>query len=319
MQVARRIPLFAMARLLAGLFVVVAVPAAAQFPLASLERACDRIGGRLASVEADFCKRSGLIIGDIASHQGFPLMYRDYVPGRSRRTPYRVLLIGGVHGDELSSVSIVFQWMKKLEAERLQPFHWRVIPAGNPDGLLERPSSRTNRRGVDLNRNFPTPDWDTHAIDYWERVTGRDRRRNPGEHAMSEPETRWLVQEIESFRPDAIVAVQAPFGILDFDGPLHPPQRFGYLRLQALGVYPGSLGNYAGVTRGLPTITLELPHAGIMPTAAQSQRVWADMLRWLERNLPTAESPLFRRLHRESLDLSEEIFPRLSIGIQADK
>jgi hypothetical protein len=33
-----------------------------------------------------------------------------------------------------------------------------------------------------------------------------------------------------------------------------------------------------------------------MPTADQSQRVWADMLTWLEANLPKAEPPLFRRL-----------------------
>lgn len=302
---------------MAGLFVLVGVPALAQFPLASLDQACDRIGGRLASVDAEACKRAGLQMGESASLRGFPLLYRDYIPGRSRRTPYRVMLIGGIHGDELSSVSIVFQWMQKLENERLQPFHWRVIPASNPDGLLLRPASRTNARGVDLNRNFPTPDWEADAIDYWERVTRRDRRRNPGTHAMSEPETRWLVKQIEAFDPDAIVAVHAPFGILDFDGPLHPPQRFGYLRLQPLGIYPGSLGNYSGVTRGLPTITLELPHAGIMPTGAQSQRVWADMLSWLEKHLPTADSPLFRRLDQQAWDLSEEIAPRL--GFELDQ
>lgn len=297
---------------MAGLFVALAsCPAWAQFPLASLDRACERIGARLASVDTAFCLRSGLKLGDGASLRGFPLLYRDYLPGSSRRTPYRVMLIGGIHGDELSSVSIVFQWMKKLEQERLQPFHWRVIPASNPDGLLSYPASRTNDRGVDLNRNFPTPDWERDAIDYWERVTRRDRRRNPGSHAMSEPETRWLVQQITAFRPDAIVAVHAPFGILDFDGPLHPPQRFGYLRLQPLGIYPGSLGNYAGVARGLPTITLELPHAGIMPTVAQSQRVWADMLDWLEKHLPSAEPPLFRRLDDSPWNLSEELAPRL--------
>jgi protein MpaA len=56
-----------------------------------------------------------------------------------------------------------------------------------------------------------------------------------------------------------------------------------------LGTYPGSLGNYAGVDLGLPTITLELPHAGTMPTPAQSQRIWSDMISWLEQNLPPAE------------------------------
>ena len=286
-----------MARLLAGLFVsALASPCAAEFPLASVERACERIGGKLRSVSEEACLNTGLVAGDIASRQGMPLLYRDFLPGRSRRTPFRVLLIGGIHGDELSSVSIVFQWMQKLERERLQPFHWRVVPAMNPDGLLKSPASRVNAGGVDLNRNFRTPDWSADALTYWQRVTRSDRRRYPGPHALSEPETRFLVAQIEAFKPDAIVSVHAPFGVLDYDGPLDPPQRFGYLRLQPLGVYPGSLGNYAGIALKLPTITLELPHAGIMPSAAQSQRVWADMLRWLEGNLPKADPPLFERL-----------------------
>lgn len=292
-----------MARRIAGLFVSAGVLLAggsgaawAQFPLASVERACERIGGRLQSVGVEMCLDAGLSSGDLASYRGMPLLYRDFVPGASRRTPFRVLLIGGIHGDELSSVSIVFQWMQKLEQERLQPFHWRVIPALNPDGLLPARASRVNARGVDLNRNFATPDWSADALSYWKRVTRSDPRRYPGPHALSEPETKFLVAQIEAFKPDAIVSVHAPFGILDYDGPLDPPQRFGYLRLQPLGVYPGSLGNYAGMRLKLPTITLELPHAGILPSSAQAQRIWADMLRWLETNLPKAEPPLFERL-----------------------
>ena len=74
--------------------------------------------------------------------------------------------------------------------------------------------------------------------------------------------------------------------MLDYDGPdnPHPPQRFGYLRLQRLGVYPGSLGNY-GYSFGIPVITLELPSAGNMPNPAETQKIWADMLSWLEKNL----------------------------------
>lgn len=275
------------ARLIAGLFVA-ALPLQAQ-PAAltpmSAARACERIAAKLQSVSREGCERARLQVGDGASQQGQALLFRDFEPRGATVTPRRVLLIGGIHGDELSSVSMVFQWMDKLEKERLQPFLWRVIPAANPDGLLAEPSTRVNRSGVDLNRNFPTADWPRRALDYWKSRARSDPRRYPGHAAMSEPETRWLVRQIGEFRPDAIVSVHAPYGVLDYDGPLPPPQRLGYLRLQPLGVYPGSLGNYAGVDRGLPVITLELPSAGSMPTAAQSQRIWTDMLNWLTRHL----------------------------------
>lgn len=284
------------ARLLAGLFFFGLTAAMGQVPLASVERACERIGTRLKDVGIDTCLDAELKAGDGSTHRGMPLLYRDFLPGSSRRTPFRVMLIGGIHGDELSAVSISFQWMKKLESERLQPFHWRVIPCANPDGLLLPEATRTNGRGVDLNRNFATPDWDEKALDRWRKRTRYDPRRFPGSHAASEQETQWLTQQIREFRPDAIVSIHSPWGVLDYDGPLHPPQRFGYLRLQPLGIYPGSLGNYAGLVLRLPTITLELPHSTDLPTNAQSQRIWADMLDWLERNLPRAEPPLFQRL-----------------------
>ncbi|NKF21043.1 murein peptide amidase A [Solimonas sp. C16B3] len=297
------------ARLLAGLFVAASIPAnaadapAPAVPLAGVREACESIGGRLGSVEIHECLDAGLKIGDGASVRGEPLMYRDYLPRSRRAVPHRVLLLGGIHGDEFSAVSVVFDWMQRLQHERFQPFYWRVIPSANPDGLLSHPATRMNAHGVDLNRNFPTPNWKADAMAYWIGRTRRDPRRYPGPSALSEPETRWLLQQIRSFHPDAIVSVHAPYGVLDYDGPHDPPQQFGYLRLHLLGTYPGSLGNYAGVNMNLPVITLELPHAGIMPTPAQSQRIWGDMLAWLQQNLPEKKpAPLYMRLPDVSWD-----------------
>lgn len=70
-----------------------------------------------------------------------------------------MLLFGGIHGDEYSSVTIVFKWLSILDRYHSGLFHWRVVPLLNPDGLLRGRSQRMNHRGVDLNRNFPTPDW----------------------------------------------------------------------------------------------------------------------------------------------------------------
>lgn len=310
-----------LARLLAGLFVVgvaqaqsppkppkppprpaVAAPkpkpAAAKpaTPLVSMQKACELIGGRLQSVGVETCLKAGLRPSGGQSVNGLPILWRDFAPTTRKNTPRRILLIGGIHGDELSSVSTVFQWMKELEAKQDQPFHWRVAPCVNPDGMLIRPPTRVNARGVDLNRNFMTPDWKSDSLAYWENRTRKDPRRYPGPSPLSEPESRWLDEAIKSFRPDAIVSVHAPYGLLDYDGPAQAPENFGYLHLHQLGTYPGSLGNYAGVYLGMPVITLELPHAGIMPSSAQSQRIWNDMLQWLEKNLPKTEPALYQRL-----------------------
>jgi hypothetical protein len=61
-----------------------------------------------------------------------------------------------------------------------------------------------------------------------------------------------------------------------------------YLRL--IGTYPGSLGNYAGVQRNTPVVTIELPFAGIMPTPAEVSNIWRDLVRWLVKNIQ--ETPL---------------------------
>ncbi len=249
-------------------------------------QACRRIAAKLGSVGLEDCLQSGLRISGARSVHGTPILVQEYPPLRSRRPRGRVLLFGGIHGDEYSSVSIVFKWMQVLDRHHSGLFHWRVAPLLNPDGLLRASSQRMNARGVDLNRNFPCPDWHAATRDYWVRRTSRNPRRYPGSGPLSEPESRWLAAEIERFRPDVIVGVHAPLSVLDFDGPPEPPKRLGPLYLKLLGTYPGSLGRFAGVHLGLPVVTIELPSAGIMPSAEEQERIWVDLVRWLKRRLP---------------------------------
>jgi protein MpaA len=201
----------------------------------------------------------------------------------------RVLVVGGIHGDELTSVSIVFRWIELLKQPGgAVPYQWRVIPVLNPDGLLGKPPTRVNARGVDLNRNFPTDNWAHEARRYWSVSTNRDPRRFPGTAPGSEPESSWLHNEIKGFKPDVIISVHAPYAVLDYDGPasgIKPPSRFGRLQLRRLGVYPGSLGNFGGIKEGIPVVTLELPHALDMPTEQELAQVWRDMQEWLRVNL----------------------------------
>jgi len=55
--------------------------------------------------------------------------------------------------------------------------------------------------------------------------------------------------------------------------------------LNRVGVYPGSLGNYSGVHKNVPVITIELPNAQKMPPEAEVRRIWIDMLGWIKENV----------------------------------
>jgi len=52
-----------------------------------------------------------------------------------------------------------------------------------------------------------------------------------------------------------------------------------------LGTYPGSLGNYAGINLNIPVITLELPHSWVMPSEAETSKIWEDIVSWLKANV----------------------------------
>lgn len=253
------------------------VPAAAP----SADAFCADAARRLPNLPIALCRRTALLDTGARSVRGRPLWMRDVV---AREPKWRVLVIGGIHGDEPSSGSLVFHWVQHALATPAD-IHWRFVPMMNPDGLLQPRPSRTNANGVDLNRNFPTPDWDKEASKYWISRTRRDPRRWPGPKPLSEPETRWLHDEMESFKPDLIVSVHAPYGVLDFDGPTVPPQRLGRLYLDQVGIFPGSLGNWGGMHKKVPVVTIELHSALRTPLDAEMRQMWLDLLRWMSERL----------------------------------
>jgi protein MpaA len=261
---------------------------------------CTKLATRIPSLTAQDCRASGLVPTGALSRNGFPILARDYAPApqaahvsrvANKKAPVRVLLLGGIHGDELTASAVVFQWMAKMHTGAAQNFEWKVVPVLNPDGLLAAKPLRVNAKGVDLNRNFPTPGWELEAPKYWAKATGSDPRRFPGHAPLSEPESKWVADAIERFHPDLIISVHAPFGVLDFDGPVAPPRRFGRLIYNRVGVYPGSLGNYSGLYKHVPVITIELPNAQKMPPEADVKRIWLDMLSWIKRSVPQRGNP----------------------------
>lgn len=166
-----------------------------------------------------------------------------------------VLMIGGVHGDEPEGVRLaeeLLSWLRKNHKdEELHP--WILIPCLNADGY--RRNERTNSAGVDLNRNFPTPDWSSIA---------KAPRYFPGPRPGSEPETRALVRLIETTKPVLVihfhswkpcVVYTGPSGkkaaeILS-PGPSHPvSEDIGYPT-------PGSLGQFGWLVHQIPVICIE--------------------------------------------------------------
>jgi hypothetical protein len=271
--------------------------AAAPATTTDLTQWCARLAPALPGVDASGCRASGLVPGSGRSVHGVPLWSHDVLP-TSGAPKFKVLLLGGIHGDELASVTLVFDWIARSHGVQtaaappvskpakptIADVGWRFVPLLNPDGLLHSPSTRVNAHGVDLNRNFPTADWARDAQPYWIKHTRKDPRRFPGPQALSEPESRWLLEQIDQFHPDLIVSVHAPYGLLDFDGPPPAPRRLGSLQLDPVGIYPGSLGNYGGLVKNVPVMTLELKNARAIPPR-ELAAMWNDLQNWINGQL----------------------------------
>lgn len=166
-----------------------------------------------------------------------------------------VLVFSLIHGDETPAGAVGRFWIERLE--NIEPRNnWRVVPILNPDGTKLK--TRTNANKVDVNRNFPTQDWEKLALATWKKETKSNPRRYPGDKGGSEPETQCAVKHIDDFKPDFMVSVHTPLKVLDFDGPKVKPPKYDYLPWKALGNYPGSLGRYMWLERQVPLLTMEL-------------------------------------------------------------
>ena len=121
-----------------------------------------------------------------------------------------ILFLGGIHGNEVGTVKLMhtmIHWLdEKKDGFRSLQFH--VIPYLNPDGYKEallHPNyfgggriGRCNGNGVDLNRNFPTPSFQSDANWNYGKEYQEKKPLSAGTHGGSEPETVALMNFIES-------------------------------------------------------------------------------------------------------------------------
>ncbi len=172
--------------------------------------------------------------------------------------PISVLILGGVHGDEIEGFTVVERFLGLIQAGTYAApaaLSLHLCPRVNPDGCAE--NRRTNHYNVDLNRNLPTSNWsgDFTNVRYY-----------PGATAGSEPENKILMKLLEDVKPRLILSLHSyEKPMVNYDGAISKEvaeamsAKCGLVAKGDIG-YPttGSLGNYAAIERKIPTITLEI-------------------------------------------------------------
>lgn len=224
------------------------------------------------------------------SVQGDPLAWTVFGDSRDEGKPSfkdkdLTIIMCGVHGDEVTPIKFCYDIMYFLRelyndqekvANELKDKIVVVAPIVNPDAFFKKLPTRVNAHGIDVNRNFPTKDWMKEARKVWISKLHKDKRRNPGLTSGSEPEVIFQTNLIKRYGPDKIISVHAPLTMLDYDGPdtvissgidgskaqellIKMSKTASDYKIENYPFFPGSLGNWAGKEREIPTYTLELP------------------------------------------------------------
>ena len=234
-------------------------------PAIRLENAEDIVFRRVNSQRENERRKNWVEKGRSAGRN--PIYYKHL---KAKEGAFRVLLIGGVHGNETEGVRFMHDFCCEFFDEKdVSPFEQELlaIPVMNPDGVLNH--QRTNANMVDLNRNMPTKDW---SREYTEK------KYDPGKSSGSEPETRHLIEIIEDFKPQYIISFHSwKQPLINYNGPALSyaqkiAEKFDMEITEDIGYpTPGSLGTYAGGERQIPTIVLEfergIPLESVYPLA----------------------------------------------------
>lgn len=193
------------------------------------------------------------------------------------------MYVGGIHGSEPSSTSLMRAWLTELEANPAKYAGKRIVivPAINPDGLAV--GSRTNSRGVNLNRNFPTDNWSKSIKD-----TDGTHASGGGETPLSEPEAAALAKLTTSYRPRLLLSFHA-VGSLAIGDPGGISAGYAAKYASMVGYRDGTYqtssnfdynvtGGYEDWTyrnQGIPSIVVELSSYTSVSYSGHYKALWA--------------------------------------------
>lgn len=180
----------------------------------------------------------------------------------------KILIIGVFHGDEFQGEFFIKSYLEKSTVIGKNSLYF--IPKLNSSGV------RKNLNGVDLNRNFPTKNWELgdKNSDYF-----------GGEKPASEIETKYLVDLIEKNDFSAIITIHSPYKTVNYDGPAENLANkisdiLGYPPSSDIGyATPGSFGTYCGKERQIPTITIEIDEEENMELLNKKFHILFDYLK----------------------------------------
>ncbi|MCA9043177.1 MAG: succinylglutamate desuccinylase/aspartoacylase family protein [Planctomycetaceae bacterium] len=169
----------------------------------------------------------------------------------------RVFITGSLSGLETESVALIDNVFAQLQSTAPSASTLFLLRTPNPDGIAEH--TRTNLKGVDLNRNFPST-----------RFTAVPTQQT-GPHPGSEVETQHVMQLLREFEPKRVIHVRSSIGHRPLVLMNEPAaQTFAKLDLPKNADYAvytgdfkaGSLEEFCALRMGVETITILLPVDG---------------------------------------------------------
>lgn len=173
-----------------------------------------------------------------------------FLNNANNKTPKNVLVVGVIHGDEPIGEFLIEEFLKnKTRTIKNNLFY---IPR------LNFSNERKNSSNVDINRNFPSKNWE---------LTKKEDNYFGGFEPNSEIETKFLVNLTNEIKFDAIITIHTPYKIINYDGVNNPITLPLAKKISAFLNYPieadigyatpGSMGTYFGAERNIPIITIE--------------------------------------------------------------